>query len=271
MRRTGVSKPILLIGAGRMGTALLKGWLANGLTPIIAVEPKPSVELKKLSKSRGLTLVSSLEKIDRPRPRACVVAIKPQILKTEAPTLRAIAESGAVMISIAAGTRVKSFSAAWGAKARIVRAMPNTPGAIGRGITGLYAAPNATAADKKLADSLLAALGQTVWVKNESLIDSVTAVSGSGPAYVFHLVEALTEAGVKAGLEAKLAGQLARATVAGAGALLDADKSEAADLRIAVTSPGGTTEAALKIMMPELPELMTRAVLAAKKRAEELG
>ena len=271
MRRTGVTKPILLIGAGRMGTALIKGWLANGLTPIIAVEPKPSAELKKLAKARGLTLVAALAKIPKGNPRACVVALKPQILKDEAPTLRGFAEGGAVMVSIAAGTQVKSFSAAWGPKARIVRAMPNTPGAIGRGITGLYAAPNATAADKKLADSLLAALGQTVWVKSEALIDAVTAVSGSGPAYVFHLVEALTEAGVKAGLDEKLAGQLARATVAGAGALLDADKSEAAALRIAVTSPGGTTEAALKILMPELSTLMTRAVLAAKKRAEELG
>jgi pyrroline-5-carboxylate reductase len=251
-----------------MGTALIKGWLANGIAPIIAVEPKASPALKKL---RGLTLAASLDKIGTVKPKACVVAIKPQILKNEAPTLRAIAEAGAVMISIAAGARVQRLREAWGGKAKIVRAMPNTPGAIGRGITGLYAAKGVSAADKKLADSLLAALGKTVWVKDEALIDAVTAVSGSGPAYVFHLVEALTQAGVRAGLEAKLAGQLARATVSGAGALLDADKNEAADLRIAVTSPGGTTEAALKILMPELPELMTRAVLAAKKRAEELG
>jgi pyrroline-5-carboxylate reductase len=254
-----------------MGTALIKGWLANKLAPIVAVEPKPSPELKKLSKGRGLTLVSTLDKIGKASPRACVVAIKPQILKTEASTLRAIAQDGAVMISIAAGTRTKTLEAAWGGNARIVRAMPNTPGAIGRGITGLFATAGTNARDRKLADTLLAALGKTVWVKSEALIDAVTAVSGSGPAYVFHLVEALTEAGVKAGLDAKLAGQLARATVAGAGALLDADKSDAADLRRAVTSPGGTTEAALKILMAELPDVMTRAVAAAKKRAEELG
>jgi len=159
---------------------------------------------------------------------------------------------------------------AWGKKARIIRAMPNTPGAIGRGITGLYAARGATAADCKQADALLSALGETLWVKSEGLIDSVTAVSGSGPAYVFHLVEAMTAAGVAAGLKAAEAQKLARATVSGAGALLDADKTPAGALREAVTSPGGTTAAALAVLMPELTGLMTRAIGAAKKRAEEL-
>jgi pyrroline-5-carboxylate reductase len=148
--------------------------------------------------------------------------------------------------------------------------MPNTPGSIGRGITGLYAARGATAADKKRADALLSALGETLWVGKESLIDSVTAVSGSGPAYVFHLAEAMTAAGVAAGLKRADAEKLARATVAGAGALLAADRSAAGALREAVTSPGGTTAAALAVLMPELTGLMTRAIAAAKRRAEEL-
>jgi pyrroline-5-carboxylate reductase len=176
----------------------------------------------------------------------------------------------ALMISIAAGTSIAALRGAWGAKARIIRAMPNTPGSIGQGITGLYAAKGVGAKDKTRADALLKALGQTVWVTSEELIDSVTALSGSGPAYVFHLVEAMTAAGIAAGLKAAEAEKLARATVAGAGALLAADKSPAAALRVAVTSPGGTTEAALKVLMPELTGLMTRAIAAAKKRAEEL-
>jgi len=262
---------ILLVGAGRMGAALLKGWIARGLGPLAAVEPAPTPELRKLAKRGGVKLSQDLD--DDLAPRVCVVALKPQILKTEMTGLRGIAQSGALMISIAAGTTTKSLARAWGRQARIVRAMPNTPGAIGRGITALYASPNATAKDCALAEKLLGALGETLWVKKESLIDSVTAVSGSGPAYVFHLVEALADAAMKEGLPRDVAMRLARATVAGSGALLDADESHAADLRRAVTSPGGTTEAALKILMADegLSALMARAVAAARKRAEELG
>ncbi len=260
---------ILLIGAGRMGGALLKGWRANGVKSILVVEPKPSAEIKALAKSKAITLAAAPSQVTAKKITACIVAIKPQVLKGEAPALAAIARD-TLMISIAAGTSVAALQKAWGKKARIVRAMPNTPGAIGRGITGLYAARNVGPADKKRADALLSALGQTLWVKSEALIDSVTALSGSGPAYVFHLVEAMTDAGLAIGLSRTDAEKLARATVAGAGALLDADKAGAADLRIAVTSPGGTTEAALKVLMPELPALMTRALKAAKKRAEEL-
>jgi pyrroline-5-carboxylate reductase len=176
------------------------------------------------------------------------------------------------MISIAAGTGVAAMAGAWGKKARIIRAMPNTPGAIGAGITGLYAAKGVTAADRKRAVSLLSALGETIWVAREDLIDSVTAVSGSGPAYLFLMAEALTEAGVAEGLPRDQAEKFARATVAGAGALLAADKSPASALREAVTSPGGTTAAALYVLMAEdgLVALMKRAVKAARKRAEEL-
>lgn len=265
---------VLLIGAGRMGSALLKGWRANKLKSIIVVEPKPSAEIKKLAKTKAITLLAAPSQV-KGKVETCIVAIKPQILKGEAPALAAIADSskkgsGALMISIAAGTSIAALQKAWGAKARIVRAMPNTPGAIGKGITGLYAAKGVGAKDKSKADALLKALGETVWVKSEALIDSVTALSGSGPAYVFHLVEAMTAAGMAAGLKPAEAEKLARATVVGAGALLAADKTGAAELRIAVTSPGGTTEAALKVLMPELTGLMTRAIAAAKKRAEEL-
>jgi pyrroline-5-carboxylate reductase len=253
-----------------MGSALLKGWRARKIKSVIVVEPKPSAEIKKLARAKVITLVTAPSQVKTKKIGACIVAIKPQVLKGEAPSLAAIAQSGTLMISIAAGTSVAALQTAWGKKARIIRAMPNTPGAIGQGITGLYAAKGATAADRSKADALLSALGETLWVRREDLIDSVTAVSGSGPAYVFHLVEAMTAAGVAAGLRAADAERLARATVAGAGALLAADKSPAGALREAVTSPGGTTAAALALLMPELTGLMTRAILKAKKRAEEL-
>jgi len=253
-----------------MGSALLKGWRAKKIKPIIVVEPKPSAQVKSLARAKAITLVAAPSQVKAKRIDACIVAIKPQVLKGEAPALAAIAQSGTLMLSIAAGTSVAALQTAWGKKARIIRAMPNTPGAIGSGITGLYAAKSATAADRRKADALLSALGETLWVKSEDLIDSVTAVSGSGPAYVFHLAEAMAAAGVAAGLKAADAERLARATVAGAGALLAADKSGAGVLRQAVTSPGGTTAAALAVLMPELTGLMTRAIAAAKKRAEEL-
>ncbi len=266
---------ILLIGAGRMGSALLKGWIARGIGPITVVEPKPSAEIKTLAKKKKITLLTAAP---AKKFSACVVAVKPQVLKDGAGALADIAapvngKEAALMISIAAGTDTNRLFAAWGAKARIVRAMPNTPGAIGQGITGLYAAKGATPADRKRAASLLAALGETLWLKEESLIDSVTAVSGSGPAYLFLMAEALTEAGVAEGLSQADAEKLARATVSGAGALLAADKSPAATLRQAVTSPGGTTEAALKVLMADdgLVALIKRAVAAARKRAKELA
>ena len=255
-----------------MGGALLKGWIARKAGPVIVVEPKPSAELRGLAKKKAITLVDAPSQVKAKKLSACVVALKPQILKHEAPVLAEFARSGALMISIAAGTHTKTLFQAWGAKARIIRAMPNTPGAIGFGITGLFAARGATAADKRQATALLSALGETVWVAKEDLIDSVTALSGSGPAYLFLMAEAMTEAGIAEGLPRDRAEKLARATVAGAGALLAADKSSAAALRQAVTSPGGTTEAALKILMAKdgLRALMKRAIHAARKRAEEL-
>ena len=266
-----MAAPLLLIGAGRMGGALLKGWLARGLGPVLVIEPNPSPELKRLAR-HDVTLLKSID--DAPKKlRACVIALKPQVLKTEAVRLRAIAESGVPMISIAAGSSIRLMSRAWGKSARIIRTMPNTPGSIGEGISALYAAPNATPRDRKLAESLLAALGETVWVKRETDIDTVTAVSGSGPAYVFLMVECLEEAARKEGLPPSVAHRLARQTIIGAGALLKADNVPAEALRRNVTSPHGTTEAAVGVLMAKdgLAPLIKRAVSAARRRARELA
>ncbi len=265
-----MSAPLLIVGAGKMGTALIRGWIKAGLGPITAVEPHPSAQLQKLD---GPLVVPDLSAVAKDGWRACVVAMKPQVLRSEAGKLKSIAESGTLMISIAAGTGVALLEKNWGAKARIVRAMPNTPGSIDKGITALYAAANATDKDRALAKSLLSAIGETVWLKREELIDAATAVSGSGPAYVFALVDALAKAGVAAGLPEETAHHLARATVIGSGALLEADPREAGQLARDVATPGGTTEAAFKVLLGKegLTELMTRAVAAAKARAEELA
>jgi pyrroline-5-carboxylate reductase len=266
-------RPIVLIGAGRMGQALLAGWTQRGVGPLIAVEPSPSKELKSFAKKHHVALFSRVDSIDSVGASACIVALKPQVLTKEAARLSDIARSGALMLSIAAGTNTATLRKAWGRKARIVRAMPNTPGAIGHGITALFAAKGVDAKDRALAGKLLSALGQTLWVKRESDIDAVTAVSGSGPAYVFLLVEALAEAAMAEGLPRAFAEKLARATVAGSGALLDFDPSTATILRRNVTSPGGTTEAALNVLMATdgLTPLLRRAVAAAHRRARELS
>jgi pyrroline-5-carboxylate reductase len=220
-----------------------------------------------------VTIVSSIGAVKAKDVRACVIALKPQILKDEAAQLRAIAKSKPLFISIAAGTTTVFLSKSLGSGARLVRAMPNTPGSIGKGITALFAAKRATAKDKSLAESLLAALGETVWVKSEAQIDTVTAVSGSGPAYVFLLAEALADAAEAEGMPRKVAERLARATIIGSGALLDANRADPAILRQNVTSPKGTTEAALGVLMAKdgLGALIRRAVTAANRRAEELG
>lgn len=263
-----MTAPILLVGAGRMGTALLRGWTKQNI-PVVAVEPNPKANIKN---HKGVSVIASVRQAEG-RFRACVIALKPQIFRGEALGLKALAQSETPMISIAAGITTKFMRKAWGAKAHIVRAMPNTPGAIGHGISALYAAPGARQSDKKLAQSLLASLGQTLWVRRESDMDVVTATSGSGPAYVFLLVEAMAAAAQAEGLSGDIAMRLARATVAGAGALLNSDPTAAAELRRHVTSPHGTTEAALKVLMAKggLEALMARAVAAARKRAAELG
>jgi pyrroline-5-carboxylate reductase len=263
---------VLLIGAGRMGGALLRGWIAaQTFTAIHVVEPAPSAEIQNLAANKAIALHASLAA--GIAADAVVLAVKPQVLKGAADVLKAFSSKGALVVSIAAGVTTGFLAQAMGEKARLVRAMPNTPGAIGRGITVLYANAQLAAADRRAAETLMASLGETLWLNDESLMDAVTAVSGSGPAYVFLMVEAFAEAAREQGLDPTTADRLARATVMGAGALLAADPREAAALRKEVTSPGGTTEAALKVLMDAdgLAQLMRRAIDAATKRGKELG
>lgn len=264
---------VLLVGAGRMGSALLKGWIAESRAPLIAVEPKPGESLLELARAHGVALANNIADAHSASIKACVIALKPQVLAHEAHALRPVAEKGALIVSIAAGTRIASLKAALGKRAHIVRAMPNTPGSIGHGISALFAPRGVTEKERRLAEGLLAGLGKTVWVASEDQIDIVTAVSGSGPAYVFLLAEALTQAAKSQGLKPDIAEALARATISGAGALLEADIREPEALRRDVTSPGGTTQAALDVLMAEhgLQDIVTRAVAAARRRAEQLG
>ena len=277
MKARGKAKPaakntVLLLGAGRMGGALLQGWIASKrYSSIYVVEPKPSPAIAALAARKKITLANAFD--SRLRPRAIVIALKPQVIKGEGPLLNELGKTGALIVSIAAGITIGFLRQALGTGSAIVRTVPNTPGAIGRGITALYA-PSCTAKpDRALAEALMAPLGETLWFDNEAAMDWVTAVSGSGPAYVFLLTEALAQAGIAQGLAPNVAMRLARATITGAGALLAADPRPPAELRRDVTSPAGTTEAALKVLMDRdgLEALMQRAVAAAAKRSTELG
>ena len=256
-----------------MGGALLKGWIASGrFSTIHVVEPAPSKAIAALAKRKVILLAKDLRNAPA-RPRAVVIALKPQVIKSERVLLKSLGAAGTLVVSIAAGITTEFLRDALGPGASVVRTVPNTPGAVGRGITALYAPPGTPKADRALAERLMAPLGETLWFGDEQLLDVVTALSGSGPAYVFHLVEALTRAGLAHGLAPDVAARLARATITGAGALLEADARLPEDLRKDVTSPGGTTEAALKVLMDKdgLEALMTRAVTAAVKRSRELG
>ncbi|GLI93399.1 pyrroline-5-carboxylate reductase [Methylocystis echinoides] len=265
---------VALIGAGNMGLAMLEGWANEGLAgdAVLIVDPNPSQRLEDLCAAKGFTLTA--QPIAGAARHAVVLAVKPQLLDAGVASAAPYVGPDSVLVSILAGKRIADISARLPAAKAIVRAMPNTPAAIGRGMTGAFANADTTQAQRALADALLKAAGQVEWVESEALIDAVTAVSGSGPAYVFHLVEALAAAGVEAGLPAALAERLARATVEGAGELLHRQpETSAATLRERVTSPGGTTAAALAVLMGEegLGPLMARAVAAAKKRAGELS
>lgn len=264
--------PLVLIGAGKMGGAMLTGWLDNGLPPssIVVIEPRPSPELLALLAERGVahatTAPAGLV------ARVMVVAVKPQVLDEVLPPLASLVGPQTVVVSVVAGKTIAAFERGLGAT-RIVRTIPNTPSQVGRGITGAAASAAVPAADRDLVSALLATLGRLEWVDDEALIDVVTAVSGSGPAYVFHMVEALAAAGAAAGLEPGLAGRLARATIEGAGELLWRSPDEPETLRRNVTSPGGTTAAALAVLMGEkgLTPILTEAVAAAAKRSRELA
>lgn len=263
---------LVLVGAGRMGGALLEGWLRVGLSPasIAVLEPAPSEALNGLCAETGVRL-------NPPAPDApaevVVLAIKPQSLDEVAPAVQPLVGPETLLVSILAGKSMADLAARLPRARAIVRAMPNLPASIGRGATGAAASPAVTEAQRHAADLLLASVGVVEWVAGEDLIDAVTALSGSGPAYVFHLAECLARAGTRAGLPPDLAARLARATVAGSGELLAASPLPAETLRQNVTSPGGTTAAALAVLMrqPGLEALLTEAVAAAKRRAEELA
>jgi pyrroline-5-carboxylate reductase len=261
---------IVLIGAGKMGGAMLSGWLAQGLDAgrVVVIEPDPSGEISALAK-KGVRLNPSPGDIGI--VATLVVALKPQTFGEAGPGLKPFAGSSTLVVSIMAGVTIASLERVCGGS--VVRAMPNTPAAIGRGITVAVAAKNVSTAQRAAADALLRATGSVEWVDDESLMDAVTAVSGSGPAYIFLLAEELARAGVEAGLPAELATKLARETVAGSGELLHRSDLASATLRQNVTSPGGTTAAALEVLMgPDgMQSLLTRAVAAATRRSKELA
>ena len=259
---------LVLLGCGKMGTALLTGWLAAGLpaTSVWVIEPHPTDWLK----STGVHLNQGMP----PAPAVALLAVKPQMMGAALPALQALGNGTTLFISIAAGTSIATFEAALGERTPIVRTMPNTPAMVGRGITGICANTFAGASGLALSHQLMLAVGQVVELDGEHQIDAVTGVSGSGPAYVFHLIEAMAAAGEAEGLSPELAMKLARATVCGAGELAYQSDQTASQLRINVTSPGGTTAAALAVLMdPDtgFPRLLQRAVKAAADRGRELG
>jgi pyrroline-5-carboxylate reductase len=267
--------PLLLAGAGNMGYGLLAGWLDGGLNParIVVQEPAPQPHIRQALEARGIAMHAEVASLPEP-PALLLLAVKPQVMDQALPQLATLVGSETVVVSIAAGRQIAGLAAHLPQGTAIVRAMPNTPASVGRGITVMVGNTHVTPAQRHACDHLLRAVGEVGWVDDEGLIDAVTAVSGSGPAYVFHLAECLAQAGIAAGLQPELAQKLARWTVAGAGELLHRSDLDAAILRRNVTSPGGTTAAALEVLMADpggLPELMRAAVAAAARRSRELA
>ncbi|MDG1067402.1 MAG: pyrroline-5-carboxylate reductase [Sulfitobacter sp.] len=259
---------LVLLGCGKMGSAMLAGWLARGLpaSSVWVLDPHPSDWLR----STGVHLNQDLPAA----PAIVLVAVKPQMMAEALPTLREMGNGKTLFVSVAAGTTISFFEQTLGMDTPVVRAMPNTPAAISQGITAIVANTRAGAQGLDEAELLLSAVGEVVRLDEEAQIDAVTGVSGSGPAYVFHMIETLAAAGVEQGLPADMAMQLARATVAGAGALAMQADEDPAQLRINVTSPNGTTQAALEVLMDAehgFPALMRRAVAAAADRSRELA
>lgn len=260
------TRGMVLLGCGKMGSAMLAGWLAAGLpsNKVWVLDPAPSEWLQGTGVHINAGLPDS--------PAVALIAVKPQMMGDALPGLQALG-AGTVVLSVAAGTPIAAFEAAFG-DVPVIRAMPNTPAAVGRGITAIVGNAAATAAQMDLAEALLSAVGQVVRLDDEAQMDAVTAVSGSGPAYVFHLIETLAAAGQAEGLPADLAMALAKATVGGAGQLAEDADEGPGQLRINVTSPNGTTQAALEVLMDEtdgFPALLRRAVKAAADRSRELG
>lgn len=264
---------LVLIGAGKMGGAMLEGWLRIGMDPtgITLIDPKPSDEIATLAAEKGIALNPEPRSV--PPTEVLVLATKPQMLDTAAPSVQAFIQPQTMLISILAGKTLGDLSARLPNATAIIRAMPNLPASVQRGVTAAAAGRGVSADQRAMADALLGSIGKVEWLATEDLIDAVTAVSGSGPAYVFHLVECLAAAGVAAGLPAETAERLARGTIEGAGEMLYQSPLSPATLRQNVTSPAGTTAAALEVLMADngLAPLMRRAVAAAKRRAEELS
>jgi pyrroline-5-carboxylate reductase len=262
---------LTLVGAGKMGGAMLAGWLAGGLDPArtTVLDPQPSPEMQALCAAHGLALNPAAP----PVAEALVLAMKPQGLEGAAPALAPLVGPRTLVVSILAGKTIANLRDRLPGARAIVRAMPNLPASIGRGATGAVASAAVDPEQRAQAHALLASVGVVEWLDDEGLIDALTAVSGSGPAYVFLLAEAMAQAGVAAGLPADMAARLARSTVTGAAALLDASPREAGLLRQDVTSPGGTTAEALAVLMRSggLPDLMREAVDAARRRAGALA
>lgn len=272
--RIDLKGPLLLVGAGNMGFAMLAGWVAQGLpaSQVIVQDPSPPPAARDFLAKYGITAQGRIEAL-KPPPAVILVAVKPQIMADVLPQVAPHVGPDTVLLSIAAGKTIASFEKALPAGTAVVRAMPNTPASVGRGITVCAANAHVTPAQKQACDSLLAAVGVVGWVDDENDIDAVTAVSGSGPAYVFYLAECMAAAGIAAGLRPDLAEKLARWTVAGSGELLHRSDLGADQLRKNVTSPNGTTHAALQVLMANdgLQPLMEKAVAAAAKRSKELA
>ncbi|NVO28263.1 pyrroline-5-carboxylate reductase [Donghicola sp. C2-DW-16] len=258
---------LVLLGCGKMGSAMLAGWLKGGLpnTSVWVIDPFPSDWVQ----AQGVHVNAELPA----NPALVLIAVKPQMMGEALPTLAAMG-SDTLFVSVAAGTSLATYEAALGADSAIVRCMPNTPAAVGQGITALIGNANVSEDQLALSEALLQAVGQTVRLEAEDQMDAVTALSGSGPAYVFHMIECLAAAGEAEGLSPELAMKLAKATVAGSGALAEAADESPAQLRVNVTSPNGTTQAGLEVLMngdSGLPPLVRATVAAAAERSRELG
>jgi pyrroline-5-carboxylate reductase len=263
---------ILLVGCGNMGRALVKGWLADGraINRIHVIDPSP--EAAQAARDLGVRSIESPAVANTP-VNIVILAVKPQQLETVLPIYRDLADSGTLVLSIAAGKPIEFYEQVLSGTPAIVRGMPNAPAAIGEGMTVLSANAEVTAEQRTLCESLMAAVGDVAWLEDEALMDVVTAVSGSGPAYIFLLIECLIDAALALGLDRDLAQQLAEKTVSGSGAYALMSDVDATELRRRVTSPGGTTEAALGVLMDQdaLAELIRKAVRAASERGRELA
>ncbi len=266
MFETIETRGLVLLGCGKMGSAMLQGWLAQGLpaNAIYIVDPQPSAWVQ----STGVHINATLPE----NPAMCIIAVKPQMMGEALGQIAAFGNGQTVFLSIAAGTSIAAFETAFGAQTPVIRVMPNTPAAVGRGISALIGNTHVDENALLLAERLLQAVGQTVRLTSEDQMDAVTAVSGSGPAYVFHLIETLAAAGVAEGLPADMAMTLAKATIAGAGVLAETAEESPEQLRMNVSSPGGTTLAGLSVLMADggLPDLMKRTVAAAADRSRAL-